>query len=605
MNMKNSISFSGHTPALAFMVVVLSLPAHGGGTVNFGNNSSNRIFNAHNGAIVTAAENLVAALYWSPLASNNFVQLGPPVPVGIPRDGIFVGGTRLTGEETAGGTSGKFQVRVWRGDLPSYEAAVLHEGLKGQSFVFVNPTGNSTGAPPAPPESLLAGGLASFAVSSNSIVQPPHLTVLADKLVACDAAWSFDTPAATDGCTGAGITATMLATLTNGSCPMVITRIWSVTNLCNGDFVTTTQTVTVVDSVAPQISGGSDKTVACGQAWEFDQPTTMDACSASSLAIVSTITNSLCPLSVTRTWDAWDACGNTNSWSQTLTGMLAPALALLNLTNQIVFCTNDWAFDVPVAVGGCGDVLLEDLGTVTNSLCPLSLTRSWRASNECQPTGVTGHQSVLVLCPSCPVLELTLACPPHPVPPGGTLVWSGTLTNLSDLTISNVVVSSDQPPPGAVAYGPITLAPGEGTVLGGSYSVPGSSGPHVATLTATGTGLDDLVLTTSATFNCAGTDHVTPGDMNGDGVVNQAELDAVLANYWAHSPWVAMTNPTLSANGRFQFELTNAGAWEFTVLVSTNATDWTNLPAPAFPVYQFVDPEAPDAPQRLYRLQWP
>jgi hypothetical protein len=93
--------------------------------------------------------------------------------------------------------------------------------------------------------------------------------------------------------------------------------------------------------------------------------------------------------------------------------------------------------------------------------------------------------------------------------------------------------------------------------------------------------------------------------MNGDGMVSQSELNAVLANYWPHSPWLYMTNAALLCDGRFQFELTNTSAWNFTVLVSTNATDWTNLPAPAFPVYQFVDPEGTNAPQRLYRLQWP
>jgi hypothetical protein len=45
--------------------------------------------------------------------------------------------------------------------------------------------------------------------------------------------------------------------------------------------------------------------------------------------------------------------------------------------------------------------------------------------------------------------------------------------------------------------------------------------------------------------------------------------------------------------------------WNFTVLVSTNFTDWTPLPQPAAPVWQFLDPEGTNAPARFYRLKYP
>ena len=95
-----------------------------------------------------------------------------------------------------------------------------------------------------------------------------------------------------------------------------------------------------------------------------------------------------------------------------------------------------------------------------------------------------------------------------------------------------------------------------------------------------------------------------PGDTDGDGVVGSNELSAVLANYWANNPWLQMTNPATLNDGFFQFALMNDAVWNFSVDVTTNLMDWDFL-GPAFPVYQFFDPESTNQPQRYYRLRWP
>src|SRR5207244_8389325 len=138
-----------------------------------------------------------------------------------------------------------------------------------------------------------------------------------------------------------------------------------------------------------------------------------------------------------------------------------------------------------------------------------------------------------------------------------------------------------------------------------SYRVPPCAcGPFSDTLLATGISPDGFVFSGSATASCPGTNaYPVPGDLNGDGIVDQSELNAVLSNYWAHSPWIYMTNATSLGGGFFQFALTNATGWNFTVMVSTNLADWTNLPGPAYPVFQFFDSEAAsNAPLRYYRL---
>jgi len=53
-----------------------------------------------------------------------------------------------------------------------------------------------------------------------------------------------------------------------------------------------------------------------------------------------------------------------------------------------------------------------------------------------------------------------------------------------------------------------------------------------------------------------------------------------------------------------QFALPYPTAWNFTVEVTTNLSDWTPLGA-AYPIYQFGDPTATNTPQRFYRLRYP
>ena len=97
--------------ALAF--AGLKLGAQQAGTVTFGNDGSCVVSNGQAGRLVTAADGIQAALYWAPLASSNFVQIGAAVNVGVPLDGLFAGGTRMatnpaTSAFTPGGSNAQF-----------------------------------------------------------------------------------------------------------------------------------------------------------------------------------------------------------------------------------------------------------------------------------------------------------------------------------------------------------------------------------------------------------------------------------------------------------------------------------------------------------------
>jgi uncharacterized repeat protein (TIGR01451 family) len=690
---RQRIAQLGALAAVAVALAVTNSAAESGGTVNFGNHSSSRVINGQTSLPVQAGDNVRAALYWSPSASSTFVQLGAAVPVGTPLPGLFVGGTRTNGPATPGGTSAKFQVRAWSGGYTTYEAALPHAGiLIGQSAVIINPTGDPWGSPPAPPVSLLVGGLASFTLTTNAgPAQPPTLTCASNKTVQCGSAWAFDAPTAMDGCTTNRLPVYVLSTATNGLCPQLITRTWAATNSCDTNYTTCSQLVTVVDTTPPVLICASNKTVQCGAAWAFDPPTVTDACSGSNvtLSVVSTITNGVCPQVITRTWTATDLCGNSNvcaqvvtvvdttppvlicasdktvqcgsGWSfdvptvtdacsgsnvtlsivstvtngacsQTITrtwlaadlcgnsticsqvvSVVATGLPVfLCSTNKTVICDTNWAFDLPQASDPCSGATLpvSILGTVSNSLgsCIQLLTRTWVTTNACNTNVATCSQTVTVTCSNCPVIAVTKQCPPWPVPPGGTLAFTGTVTNTGNVALTNVLVVNDQPAPNTVVFGPGALEPGAGAQFGASYRVPPCNcGPFVDTLTASGVSPYGAVVTSTFTTTCPGTNvYSLAGDLNGDGIVDQDELNAVLANYWASSPWLYMTNPASLGGGFFQFALTNATGWNFTVITSSNLVDWTTLPEPAYPVYQFYDPEAAsNAPMHVYRLRYP
>jgi Subtilase family/Concanavalin A-like lectin/glucanases superfamily/Immunoglobulin I-set domain/HYR domain/Beta-propeller repeat len=79
---------------------------------------------------------------------------------------------------------------------------------------------------------------------------PPVIACASNKTVSCGSSWSFDTPTATDNCSGTNVAITILNTITNGQCPQLITQTWLATD-CAGRTNTCSQTVTVAPCVPP------------------------------------------------------------------------------------------------------------------------------------------------------------------------------------------------------------------------------------------------------------------------------------------------------------------------------------------------------------------
>jgi uncharacterized repeat protein (TIGR03803 family) len=99
---------------------------------------------------------------------------------------------------------------------------------------------------------------------------PPALLGAPDKSVECGSVWDFDPPTASDTCSGTNVTITVLSTVTNGSCPTIVTRTWHAADPC-GNQSNSKQTVTIVDTTPPVLFCGPDKSVECSSCFQCTQ----------------------------------------------------------------------------------------------------------------------------------------------------------------------------------------------------------------------------------------------------------------------------------------------------------------------------------------------
>jgi hypothetical protein len=129
-----------------------------------------------------------------------------------------------------------------------------------------------------------------------------------------------------------------------------------------------------------------------------------------------------------------------------------------------------------------------------------------RGFNGCDGELATASASAACPIVATPRLVITKSCPVAPVPPGGVLNFSGTVSNAGNVTITNVVVVNDHPTNNTRVLGPITLAPGQFTNFSGSYTVCRfCCPPFVDTLTVTGAGAcNGSNVTATATAACPG-----------------------------------------------------------------------------------------------------
>lgn len=221
-----------------------------------------------------------------------------------------------------------------------------------------------------------------------------------------------------------------------GSCPVVVTRTYTITDEC-GASSSVTQKINVADTKAPTITGTiAESTVeGCSAANAPAPVTTVDALKALGLTITdnctlaSNVTSSdaatgSCPIVVTRTYTVSDACGNKSTAVQVIKIKDTIAPTASNPAAINASCDNIPAPNTAVvtdARDNCGGpVSVSFVGDVVNgSGCSYTITRTYKVADACGNSTLV-MQTINVSDTTPPVLsgqgaDATIACGATPV----------------------------------------------------------------------------------------------------------------------------------------------------------------------------------------------
>ena len=98
-----------------------------------------------------------------------------------------------------------------------------------------------------------------------------------------------------------------------------------------------------------EIDCGEDRTIEQGKVWGFDHPVVIDTCGGASVMVLTTVTNGICPMVVTRTWVVTNACGQSATCSQTITLRdTIPPVMVCPKDKIVVAMNRDCQFVIPL-----------------------------------------------------------------------------------------------------------------------------------------------------------------------------------------------------------------------------------------------------------------
>jgi len=213
--------------------------------------------------------------------------------------------------------------------------------------------------------------------------------------VECDSVPAAATPSASDNC-DTSVAITFSESSSAGSCAnsYTITRTWTAAD-DTGNTDVGTQTITVQDTTDPVLAGvPADVSVECNKVPVAALVTATDNCGGEVAPVVTyaevrTDGNCANSYTLTRTWTATDACGNTDVDEQVITVQDTTDPVLAGVPADVsVECNKVPVAALVTATDNCGDnpvITYAQVRTDEVDSCPsnYTLTRTWTATDAC------------------------------------------------------------------------------------------------------------------------------------------------------------------------------------------------------------------------------
>jgi len=284
-------------------------------------------------------------------------------------------------------------------------------------------------------------GLLNLGCVDRDIVPPRLLGIEPDAVVACDEVPLPAEPTATDDCDSSP-TVDFTQTRTDGACPdsYSLLRRWTATDDA-GLSTTVERLLEVIDGRPPSLLGvPRDVRLACDSDVDAPVVSVIDDCDPEPvLEFRERREEGPCPdaYTLTRTWTAFDRCGNQTSASQVVEVSDDRAPTLLGVPADVrVSCDAIPPAGSPRAIDDCDPApAVEYSETRVDGPCPdrYTLRREWAATDRCgnlasavqvvevvddgPPTLLGVPSDRVVECDAVPppaVVSVTDACDPHP-----------------------------------------------------------------------------------------------------------------------------------------------------------------------------------------------
>jgi hypothetical protein len=220
----------------------------------------------------------------------------------------------------------------------------------------------------------------------------PNLTIPADETVECDNVPAVGEASATDNCDEDVDVKFDGEVRTDGECAdsYTLTRTWTAEDNC-GNTTTLSQTITVVDETAPDLTIPADETAECDNIPAIGEASATDNCDAD--VLVEFIDEKTEPgdcensYTIIRIWRATDNCGNSTTLSQQISVVDTTAPDLTIPADETVECDSVPQVGDASATDNCdddvdvkfdGEVRID--GDCENNY---SLERTWTATDNC------------------------------------------------------------------------------------------------------------------------------------------------------------------------------------------------------------------------------